>query len=56
MSHGITVFPESSFIRDLCLIRDELCALYTRFYEAPKDYYYYYYYYCVIMLYSYLLH
>ena len=23
MSHSITVFPEGSFIRDLCLIRDD---------------------------------
>ena len=23
MSHSITVFPESSFIRNLCLIRDD---------------------------------
>ena len=23
MSHSITVFPEGSFIRDLCLMRDD---------------------------------
>ena len=23
MSHSVTVFPEGSFIRDLCLIRDD---------------------------------
>ena len=29
MSHSITVFPEGSFIRDLCLIRDDYTVLIT---------------------------
>ena len=27
MSHNITVFPEGSFIRDLCLMRDDYTVL-----------------------------
>ena len=29
MSHSITVFPESSFIRDLCLIRDDYYTVFN---------------------------
>ena len=29
VSHSITVFPEGSFIRDLCLIRDDYTVLVT---------------------------
>ena len=29
MSHSITVFPEGSFIRDLCLMRDDYAVFNT---------------------------
>ena len=34
MSHSITVFPEGSFIRDLCLMRDD----YTVFNNCTINY------------------